>query len=193
MLGRRDGPPLGWTTWNGVLEPASQVAAYAARGQVFRGRCETKECNRRVRIEPKDLCGKGQGLLTMKHVEQLNRCHRLDGCSLNFFADPRTPELRLERLTGRAHVRVRLKCRGTGCKLSRVWVVEQMIAGLKKAGKGGGQTDIHELGKLMTQPCPVCRKVNWTADILWANTDTMGWRHGGEDKYFEGMEVGGDV
>lgn len=193
MFGRGNGPPPGWTTSNGVLEPASQVAGYAARSQVFRGRCETKECNRKVRIEPKDLCGKGQGLLTMKHVEQLNRCHRLDGCSLNFYADPGAPELRLEWLTGRANVRVRLKCRGNGCTFVRVWVVEKMIDGLKKSGKGHGGTDVHELGKLMTQPCQVCKKVNWTADILWANTDTLGWCHGGEDKYFAGLEVGGDV
>jgi hypothetical protein len=175
------------------LEPASQVAAYAARGQVLKGSCQTKECNRRVRIEPKDLCGKGQGLLTIKHIEQLNRCHRLDGCSLNFYAAPRLPPLHLEWLTGRANVRVRLKCRGNGCTFVRVWVVEQMIEGLKNAGKGHGGTNVHELGKLMTQPCRLCKKVNWTADILWADTGTLGWRQGGEDKYFAGMEVGGDV
>lgn len=192
MIGRGNGLPQGWTTWNGVLEPANQVAAYAARGQIIRGRCETKECNRKIRIEPKDLCGKGQGLLQMKQVEQLHRCQRLEGCSLGFFADPATPPLHLDWLTGRPNVRIRLKCRGHGCKYVRVWVVEQMIAGLKKAGKGGGGTDVHALGKLMTQPCPVCKKVNWAADVLWASTETIGWRQNGE-KCFAGMEAGGDV
>jgi hypothetical protein len=179
-------------TLSGVLEPAEQVAAYAARGQMIRGSCATKECNRKVRLDPKDLCGHGQGSLHMRQVEKLHYCHRLDGCALNFYADPKTPPLRLDWLTGRAHVRVRLRCRGNGCKYARVWVVEQMIAGLKKAGKGGGDTDVHELGRLMTAACPVCKKANWTADILWANTETLGWRQNGE-KYFAGMEVGGDV
>lgn len=193
MFGRGDGPPAGWTAWNGVLEPASQVAAYAARGQVLKGSCQTKECNRRIRLDPKDLCGKGQGLLKMKQVEQLHRCHRLDGCSLDFYADPKTPPLHLDWVTGRANVRVRLKCRGNGCKFARAWVVETMIESLKKTGKGHGGTDVHELGKVMTQPCPVCKKVNWTADILWADTGTLGWRQGGAEKYFAAMEVGSHV
>jgi len=193
MLGRRENPPPGWISANGVLEPASQVAAFAARGQVVRGRCESKECARKVRIDPNDLCGKGQGLLKMRQIEQLHRCQRLDGCSLIFYADPSTPPLHLEWLTGRANVRIRLRCRGAGCKFARVWVVETMIEGLKKAGKGHGGTEVQALGKLMTQPCPVCRKVNWTADVLWANTETAAWRQSGAETYFSGMEVGSDV
>lgn len=192
MFGRGDGPPPGWTALNGVLEPAPQVAAYAARGQAIRGSCATKTCNRKVRLEPKDLCGQGQGALTARQIETLYRCQRLDGCAITFFAEPSIPSLRLDWLTGRANVRVRLRCRGNGCRYVRVWVVEQMIAGLRKSGKGGGDTDVHDLGKLMSGPCPVCKKANWTADILWADTRTLGWRQKGET-YFSGMEVGSHV
>lgn len=61
-----------------------------------------------------------------------------------------------------------------------------MIGTLHRKGKGGGHTDVDSLGKLMTTPCPDCKKAEWKADVLWHRADTASWRQTGErvfDKY----------
>jgi hypothetical protein len=192
MRGRGEGPPEGWVAIHGLLEPAGHVAAYAARGQVVKGRCQSKGCNRRVDLDPKDLCGKHLGALPMHQLMRTYGCNRLDGCTLSFFTEPKEPPLRLEWLTGKAHVRLRLRCGTHKCTFFRIWLVEEMIAGLKKAGKGGGDTDVHELRKLMTSPCKLCKKVDWMPDVLWADTGTMGWRQLGE-RTFDAVKAAGGV
>jgi hypothetical protein len=37
----------------------------------------------------------------------------------------------------------------------------------------------------MTTACPLCKKVNWTAEILWVRTDSMGWKTSGERTFGE--------
>ena len=105
-----DGPPEGWTALNGLLEPAGHVAAYAARGQIVKGRCQSKSCNRRVDLDPRDLCGGHLGALPMRQVMQTYECKRLDGCSLAFHAEPKDAALPLHSLLGKPHVRLRLRC-----------------------------------------------------------------------------------
>ena len=55
-----------------------------------------------------------------------------------------------------------------------------MIAGLVKRGEEGGQTGADELGAKMRSACPKCKRVAWTAEVMWVNTDTMGWKALGE-------------
>ena len=124
-----DGPPPGWVSHGGAIEPASRVADYAARGQVVKGVCRATGCNRRVALEPKALCGAGLGLVSMDQVKSLWRCHRIDGCALGFHNEPPLNPLRLDHFIGRPNVRLRLRCRGDRCKFFRVWRVEEMIAG----------------------------------------------------------------
>lgn len=170
----------GWVSTSGVIEPDERVAGYAARGQSVKGVCRTAGCTRRIELEPKELCGKGLSLLTMRQVQQMWRCQRIDGCGLDFHKEPPLYPLRLQPFVGMPNVRVRLRCRGTGCKFFRVWRVEEMIAALIKRGQGDGRTEVEALGAKMTSPCPACKKTNWTADVLWINTDTMGWKVRGE-------------
>lgn len=186
---KSDGPPEGWWSFQGVLTPRQEVASYGVRGQMAKGVCRQKGCSRRVELEPRELCGKGLGLLLMKQVQELYRCSRVDGCGLQFHDEPFRPPLRLDQLVGRPNVRVRLRCDAGKCRFFRIWRVEEMIASLKERGKGGGSTDVEGLGKMMTTPCPLCKKVNWRADILWQNTDNEGWRRGGEI-VFEAMGAG---
>ena len=51
-----------------------------------------------------------------------------------------------------------------------------MIAGLTKRRQGDGRTEVEKLGAMMTTACPLCKRSNWTADVLWVSTDTMGWK-----------------
>ena len=92
----------------------------------------------------------------------------------------------LGQFVGRPNVRLRLKCRGDRCKFHRLWRVEEMIAGLEKRGQGGARTEVDGLGSKMTTACPMCKRVNWTAEILWVNTDTMGWKARGERSFEPG-------
>lgn len=180
----------GWKTFDGVLTPRPEVAAYAARGQTVKGVCREKGCFRKVEISPRQLCGQGMGLIQMKKVQSLYRCSRLDGCGLQFHDEPLHPRLTLGMLMGKSHVRVRVRCAAGACKFLRVWTAEEIVASLAKKGKDGTGADIHTLGQLMTTPCKVCKKVNWNADVLWSDTTAMGWRQQGEavfNKYKYGI------
>lgn len=188
---KSQGAPEGWTAIYGVLEPIGHVAAYAARGQVMKGRCQSKSCNRRVELDSKELCGQHMGTLQMQQVIRTFQCNRLDGCTLTFHTEPRDPPLPLDALRGKAHVRLRLRCGTHKCSFFRVWLIEEMIEGLKKAGKGGGGTHVHELRKLMTSPCKLCGKVDWNADVLWADTSTVGWKQLGERSFDRVKATGG--
>lgn len=184
-----DGPPPGWVSHSGAIEPAPRVADYAARLQVVKGVCRATGCNRRVELEPKALCGAGLGLVSMDQVKNLWRCHRIDGCALDFHNEPPLNPLRLDHFLGRPNVRLRLRCRGDRCKFFRVWRVEEMIAGLTKRRQGDGRTEVEKLGAMMTTACPLCKRSNWTADVLWVSTDTMGWKALGEQT-FDQREAG---
>jgi hypothetical protein len=118
----------------------------------------------------------------MRQVQGLWRCQRLDGCGLDFHNEPPLHPLRLDQFVGRPNVRVRLRCRGDRCKFFRVWRVEEMIAGLVKRRQGDDRTEIEALGKKMTAACPL-KRVNWTAEVLWVSTDTMGWKALGERSF----------
>lgn len=183
-----DAPPPGWVSHSGVLEPAPRVGDYAARGQVVKGVCRANGCFRRVELDPKELCGQGLGAITMDQVKRLYRCARLDGCSIDYHNEPPAARLRLDQFVGLPNVRVRLRCRRAGCKFFRVWRVEEMIAGLTKRQQGGSHTEIDALGPMMTSACPLCHRTNWGAEILWADTSTVGWRTMGE-RYFEGVQA----
>jgi hypothetical protein len=178
-----DGPPKGWTVMDSVLCPGDRVTDFAARAQSVMGVCRAKGCSRKVELEPKNLCGLGAGLLGMTAIKKTWRCQRLDGCGLDFHDDVPAVSLRLSTFIGRPNVRLRIRCRERGCKFFRVWRVEQMIAGLKNRGQGGGSTEIEKLGPMMTSPCPVCKKASWTAEVLWIDTSTMGWKAKGERSF----------
>ena len=61
-----------------------------------------------------------------------------------------------------------------------------MIAGLEKRGQGDGRTEVDSLGAMMTSACPLCKKVNWAAEIHWVDTSTMGWKALGERTFEPG-------
>lgn len=58
-----------------------------------------------------------------------------------------------------------------------------MIAGLTRRRQGDDRTEIETLGKKMMTACPLCKRTNWTADVLWVSTDTMGWKALGERSF----------
>jgi hypothetical protein len=181
-----DGPPPGWIAQDGVIEPSEKIAAYALRLQAVKGACRARGCNRRVDLDPKDLCGVGLALLTMRQVQTLWRCQRVDGCGLVFHSERPLNPLVLGQFVGRPNVRVRVRCRGDLCKSHRLWRVEEMIAGLEKRGQGSARTEVGTLGAKMTTACPMCKRVNWTAEILWVSTDTVGWKARGERSFEPG-------
>jgi hypothetical protein len=174
---------------DGTVQPSEVVAGYAARHQIVKGKCTRTGCNRRVELDPKALCGEGLGTVPMQQVKAWWKCQRAGGCALIFFNEPPAFPLRLEHFTGLPHVRVRLSCRGNGCKFTRLFTAEAMIKGLVARGQGDERVEIAKLGAKMTSGCPLCKKANWTADVLWANTDTMGWKAQGS-AYFERYETG---
>jgi hypothetical protein len=174
-----DHPPAGWVSLGGVLEPGSRVADYAARCQRVKGTCRAHGCHRRIDLDPKALCATGYGAVNMRRIRDLWRCHQLDGCELTFYDDTPDNPLRLGHLEGLLHVRVRVRCRADKCRYLRAWRAEEMVKALTERGAGDERTEIVQLAGLMKSPCPLCARCNWTVDVLWANTDSVGWRQGG--------------
>jgi hypothetical protein len=115
----------------------------------------------------------------MRRIRDLWRCHQLDGCELTFYDDTPDNPLRLGHLEGLLHVRVRVRCRADKCRYLRAWRAEEMVKALTERGAGDERTEIVQLAGLMKSPCPLCARCNWTVDVLWANTDSVGWRQGG--------------
>jgi hypothetical protein len=179
----RDGLPPGWTSINGIVGPGARVADFAAGGQAVKGVCRSQRCFRRVELDPNAISKSGLAALSMSQVQRLWMCQRLDGCGLDFPPEAPALPLRLELFVGRPNIRLRLRCRGGGCKFFRLYVVEQIIAGLARREKGGGHTEVSALGALMTTACPTCGKTNWAAEILHVDTGAMGWRALGERSF----------
>jgi hypothetical protein len=173
-------PLLGWVPLSGVLEPGDTVKAYAVRLQIVRGVCHTQACNRRLKIDPAELCEKGFGQLMMRQVKDLARCNHIDHCALTFHNDKPDNPLRLAHLLGRPNVRIRIACAGKDCRHFRVWRAAELIAALKTREAGGDLTEVTALAGLMKAPCPVCKRRSWRVDILWKDTDAAGWRQQGE-------------
>ncbi len=173
---------------DGVVAPSSTVAAYAHRVQTVKGFCRARGCSRRVELEPKALCERGLGQLDMRQVQNLWRCQRIDGCGLAFRDEPMLNPLLLGQFVGRPNVRLRLRCQADGCGFHRLWRVEEVIAGLDRRCQDGARTRVATLGQAMTSGCPMCKKVNWTAELLWINTASMGWKALGE-RSFEPREA----
>ena len=184
----KTGLPAGWVAFNGTVEPSETVAGYAARHQTVWGKCQFAGCDRRLKLEPEMLVKDGVGALLMGQIKTWARCQRPGGCSLTFHNEAPLYPLKLEHFTGLAHVRIRVRCRGHGCKFSRTWPVEVMIKGLQERGQGDERTEIDKLGAKMTSACPLCKKSNWVADVLCADTDTRGWKSNAES-YFDRFEI----
>jgi hypothetical protein len=178
-----DGPPPGWVALMGTVEAGSRVCDYAARGQTVKGACRTKGCYRRVEMDPEALVREGQGTLAMRKLQPSWKCHRLEGCEMQFVEEPPTQPLRLGHFTGLPHVRVRLTCRGEGCKFARVYPAAALIKGLKARRQGDERTEIGLLPDKMTAGCPRCKVKYWAADVLWMDTSTVGWRSQGEANF----------
>lgn len=173
----RDTPP-GWTAISGILEPGQSLLDYAARNAEVTGLCRQRDCKRRAAIDFVFWVEKGFGRLTLPDLQRMLRCNRPDGCALDFMGGHPKLDLALSQISGKSNVRVRFKCRGQGCKFSRVAVVEKVIAGLLADKRGDGSTLVCDLPKLLKGACGTCGKVNWQVDVIWANTETAGWRQG---------------
>ncbi len=73
------------------------------------------------------------------------------------------------------------RCRGVGCRFYRLSRAEELVEGLRKRGAGDESAEVYGLAAAkMTSGCPVCKTVNWAVDVLWINTETLGWKGQGE-------------
>lgn len=187
-----DGLPQGWTSTSGIVEPAETVAAYAARRQAVKGACKIRGCYRRLALDPMQLCGKGFGRLTMTRVQRFFECNRPDeDCALDWHKEPAGIPLTLGAFIGKPNIRVRVRCRGNGCRFFRVWKVEEMIAGLIKRKQGDERTEIDKLPAMMTSGCSLCGKSNWAVEVLYVNPQTVGWKQLGERAFDSATQSGG--
>ncbi|HEY8570912.1 hypothetical protein [Phenylobacterium sp.] len=167
-------PPAGWrVSHDGELVEDRSVAGYVARGREVKGLCQLRDCRRRCHLDLERLAERGLGALSIGELKPLYRCHRLDGCGLDF-SEQYGAELTLGMLAGRDHVGVRVAC--GGCRKSTVVRPEQVIERLKLEGRGGSDTPVATLADLARQPCPKCQARRWTVAVLWLDpAQTPSW------------------
>lgn len=149
---------------DGQLEPDASVAGYDARGREVLGVCHLRDCRRRCHIDFALLAERGLGRLHVEQVKRLFRCHRLDGCALDF-QEKGGGELVLSALTRKVHVALRVTC--GGCGKATVSPAEAVIARLKAEGLGGGGLPVSSLAGLIRGNCGTCGEKRWRVDVLW--------------------------
>lgn len=175
---REDIPPEGWTAFNGVLRPDRTVDGYVARLQEVRGHCYFRECKRSCRFELQRMQAAGWGRIDIGLIQKFYRCQRPDGCGLEYSEEPRTGSLPLRALLGRSHVSAKIACES--CKFFRRVSIEGLIKKLRAEGVGDEATSFTEVAPLIKGACK-CGRKSWKVEILWPNTDTLGWRQGLRD------------
>lgn len=168
-----DRPPKGWTILSGTLTLDKSIAGYFARDHDVRGRCYQRDCRRNCHIDHARLMEKGLGTLSIDQVKAMMKCHRLEGCGLEWQENPNRSTVPLLILRGRLAVKIRIKCRQCG-GVSLV-APETMITRLQAEKKGDDRTLVSAIPGLLTKPC-ACGKTAWDVDVAWADPNTIGGR-----------------
>lgn len=171
----------GYIEFCGSIQPGETIADHALRGQTLKAICRAEGCYRRLTLDPAHLRRCGLGALTARKVQALFHCHRLDrSCGLDWLLERPAFPLALAPFVGLQHVRVRLACRTDRCSSQKLFRVEEVVAGLKARSQGDEQTAVDLIGAMMTTPCPTCAKAAWTAGLICADRNSLGWRSRGE-------------
>jgi hypothetical protein len=165
-------PPAGWLIASGILQVDRTVRGYYTRRQEVSGRCNLRDCRRTCHIDAARIHAQGLGSLRMEQVKAWFRCQRLDGCGLVFHDDQKAESLKLSALCRRPAVAIQLRC--GECKFDLKIPPEQMIGRLQVEGKGGGETEVHDLPGLLTGACKGCGKVAWSVQVAWPDPHTWG-------------------
>jgi hypothetical protein len=148
-------PPRGWlTTPSGVLLKDESIDGYLARGRTLRGVCTVRDCRRRCELDFERLSQRGLGRLSADDLKRLYRCHRLDGCALDFHEQDGV-ELTLSMLSGRDYVHIRIAC--GGCRKASIVRPEAVIAKLTAEKTGGPDTPVANLAALSAARAPSAR------------------------------------
>ena len=149
---------------HGRLEEVATVAGYAARRCGIFGRCQRQDCRRTCQFDFERLLKGGMADLQARQVMQTFRCARLDGCGLEFREEP-ARVVTLAELAGRDYVGVEIRCVLCGAKY--LTTIEGLIARLVRAGQGGPQTSIKNVGALIRGPCGACKTARWEVSFPW--------------------------
>lgn len=157
-------PPPGWSISTGRLQEDSTVGGYHQRGCAVSGRCYRNDCRRTCWLDFRELIRSGMERLPVAVIQHTLKCHRLDGCSLEFHEKPERV-LTLRDIAGRPHIALEAFC--LGCRKTHLTTVEAMISRLKSAQTGDETTPLSKLDSLAKGPCPACGYKRWRIEVLW--------------------------
>ncbi|MDB5432383.1 MAG: hypothetical protein JWP35_3499 [Caulobacter sp.] len=144
------------------------------------GICRWYDCRRRVSPDLGKWVERGYGQALVSDMVRMLRCNRVDtDCGLMFDPEPPAVTLRLSQLTWKANVRLRFSCAAVACKATRFATAEAVMDQLRRQGHRNADFRVEELASLMKGACRTCKGTAWSVDVMWANTNTMGWRSGG--------------
>jgi len=181
MPGPTKPPPAGWRLFNAQLVPDPTIGGFLARGQVVRGTCQRRDCNRRYWIDFEGLIRHGYSGFPMKELESLLVCRMPGGCSLVFHEDREGSGLPLSLLATYPGVQVRVRC--GACRWEKEVSPSRMAASLKAAGGGGGETLHTEIADKLQRPCK-CGKTQWFCEVTWPALEA-GWNSRSQDAGFK--------
>lgn len=171
----------GYIEFCGTIQPGETITDHALRGQALKAICRAEGCYRRLNLDPVHLRRCGLGALTARKVQALFHCHRIDrSCGLDWLLERPAFPLALAPFMGLQHVRLRLACGTDRCPSQKVFRVEEVVAGLKARGQGDEGTTVDLVGSMMTTACPTCGKAAWSASLICADRNSLGWHQRGE-------------
>lgn len=183
MPGANDEPPPGWVARGTTLEPAFTLPGYRARGEELVGGCRAYGCRRKCWVDPHARLEALLDSAGISSLEKTFRCNRLDGCGFEFARPKPGQSVRLDQLTGRVNVRIRVRC--DACRWFRLRTPRDLAISLGKAKASADRLRITEIGAAISGACPACKATTWSAHVIWLRTDTGIWKARGERMFDE--------
>ena len=153
----------GWI-WNGArLVSDDTVGGAVARGMAVGAACRLyPECTRRVTLDLRALVGLGLGRMPIHEIRKLFECGRRPSCGLSW-SDTYSKGAPLQGYVGDQTVTFTVRC--AACGASRTYDVEQIIGGLRRTGRGDGNTGVLVAARHFQRSCRLCGDRRWELNL----------------------------
>ena len=174
--------PPGWTVaFDNFIRPGPRVRDFRARNQDMVGRCESRACMRKVRIDARELMEIGLADVAMDRLAVQWRCHRLQGCQMALKGGMMNHDLRLVSVTRRPNVRIRFRCGYGPCTFYRDVPAAEVAAAIQpRVSYDPLNAVVAGVGKLWREPCQACGRTAWSSLARVIDEGSSDWKRDGE-------------
>jgi hypothetical protein len=141
------------------------VLGHFQRGQEVLLRCRKRGCFRRVEVDLRSAIEEGHADKSLRDLIAILRCGHWCGCEIEEVHALYPDGVPLVSYLNHPDVLIAVTCEHCGTRL--LLPPRQMIARLKKAGRGGGSTGVLKLGTVVRGPCRKCGTSLFRSETVW--------------------------